>query len=233
MKIAVIGDLHCTRESGPEMRQLLEGVVGSDVLLLAGDLTNLGKPEEMEVLLGEFKHLSMPILAVAGNHDFENGCMPQLAEMMHARGVTYLDGSSHRIEDTDFVGTKGFAGGFGKERLQSFGEPALKSFVMAAIEEVLRFEGALKSSTATRKVALLHYAPIRDTLLGENPEVYPFLGSSLYEEVLDTHEVDIAFHAHAHNGAPEGRTKSGISVHNVSRFVRTRDGLPPALLVDL
>jgi hypothetical protein len=231
VKIAAIADIHCTVNSRGRIRELLRDVEQADVLALAGDLTDVGKVEEMEVLLDELSAFKLPIVAVPGNHDHEAEQTDLLVTMMEWHGLHVLDGASCNIDGVEFVGTKGFCGGFGKLRVQPFGEPALKNFINASIEEVMLLERLLKQIKAERKVVVMHYAPIRETLLGEEPELYPFLGTSIFADVLDAHGVDVVFHGHAHNGSPQGHTKRNIPVFNVSQFVRARAGATPPYLV--
>lgn len=224
MRIAAIGDLHCTVESRGRTRRLLAGVEeAADVLCLAGDLANVGLPEEMEVLLEDLRGLTLPIVAVVGNHDHENDQCPGLTEMMRQAGVCVLDSTVCEIGEAAFVGTKGFCGGFGKRQIAVFGEQALKTFVLTSEEEAERLGAAARTMRAEKRVALLHYAPIRDTLRGESEELYPFLGASRLADVLDRSGVNVIFHGHAHHGSPEGRTPGGALVFNVARFVLERE----------
>ncbi len=223
MKIAAIGDVHCRARCDGEIRAMLDGVEReAEVLLLAGDLTHRGRVEEMEALLRELRGLGLPLIAVDGNHDHENDQAELLLKMMEGRGVHVLRGTSTVIRGVGFVGVKGFCGGFDQRRVQAFGEAAIKAFLQETVREVLSLETALERVETPRRVALLHYSPIRATLAGESPEIFPFLGSSLFADALDRHGVDLAVHAHSHDGAPEGRTPGGIPVYNVSRFVVER-----------
>jgi Icc-related predicted phosphoesterase len=222
LKIAAIGDLHCRVDSDGMVRRLLDGVEEAEVLLMAGDLTNYGLVEEMQVLLAELEHIPLPKVAVTGNHDFESDQHELLVHMMESAGITVLDADVWEHDGVEFVGTKGFCGGFGRHRLQPFGEGLLKTFIGASIHEVVRLENVLERLTGPRRVALLHYAPIPDTLEGESLEIYPFLGFSLLGDALDRHGVDLIVHGHAHHGVPEGTTAGGIPVRNVSRHVLER-----------
>lgn len=235
MRIAAIGDLHVTEDSGGMIKDLLKGVEPqADVLVLAGDLTNVGLPEEMSVLLDDLKGLSIPVVAVIGNHDHESDQTEALVEMMQQAGVCVLECETCTIGDVDFVGTKGFCGGFGRWCVSTFGEQALKSFVQTSVDEAANLDRALMGLTGSRKkVAIMHYSPTRDTLKGEAEEVYPFLGTSRLAEVLEKHRVDAVFHGHAHGGSPRGRTQGGIVVYNVSRFVQTRFHDSPYLVLEL
>lgn len=221
MRIAAIADLHCRVNS--TLASLFEGVEErADVLILAGDLTDTGLPAEMSVLLGELKHLSLPILAVVGNHDHENDKAEELCGMLRSTGVLVLEGNAIDINGVGFIGTKGFCGGFDDRLVQPFGERAIKDFIRVGIDEALRLENSVMKLQSERKVAVLHYAPISETLEGESPELFPFLGSSRLASALDRHGVDVILHGHAHHGAPEGRTPGGIPVYNVCRFVQQR-----------
>lgn len=236
LRVAAVGDLHCKRSSQGAFRQLFEAVNDSaDVLLLCGDLTDFGRPEEAAVLVRELQILRVPILAVLGNHDFESGVAKEIAVMLADAGVVMVDGESHEIRGVGFAGVKGFGGGFGRRALGSFGEATIKEFVREGIEESLRFEAALSRLRTPQKIAVLHYAPIQATVQGEPPEIHPFLGSSRLEEVLDRYRVNVAFHGHAHHGSPEGRTHGGAQVYNVAMGLLTRHhpDRPPFRLVEV
>lgn len=163
----------------------------ADVLVVAGDLTNYGKPEEMEPLLNSLVRLRLPIIAVLGNHDYESGRQAELTRMMTDAGIKLLDGTAYERDGVGFAGTKGFPGGFGRGALTAFGEPEVKAFVQAAIDEALKLERAMSQLRTAKRVVLLHYAPIGDTIRGEAPEIYPYLGSSRLAEVIDRHGADI------------------------------------------
>jgi Icc-related predicted phosphoesterase len=217
MRVTAIGDLHCTKESAGVLRPLFAQLESrAEVLLLCGDLTDYGTAEEAHVLVRELSVVKVPILAVLGNHDFESGHADKVIEILHEAGVRVLDGDSHIIGEVGFAGVKGFCGGFGRGTLGPWGETAVKSFVKEALDEALKLESALARLRTTRRVALLHYAPIRDTVLGEPEEIYPFLGCSRLEEPLERYPVTVAFHGHAHRGALEGKTRVGTPVYNVA-----------------
>ncbi len=233
MKLAAIADLHCTTRSSGKIRRMLAGAESADVLALGGDLTNVGQVEEMEVLLDELAHLPMPKVAVTGNHDHESGQVETLVAMMREAGWHVLDGDLWEFDGVAFVGTKGFCGGFGRQRLMPFGESLLKDFIQASIDEAQRLEAALARTRCRRRVAVLHYAPIAGTLLGENPELFPFLGYSLYGDAIDRRGADLVVHGHAHDGSPAGTTPGGVPVRNVSRYVLRRAGNRDFALIDV
>jgi Icc-related predicted phosphoesterase len=217
MRIAATADLHFTPERYSALRDQLDRVRDeADVLIVAGDLTNYGKPEEMEPLLNAFVRLRLPIIVVLGNHDYESGKQVELAQTMTAAGIKVLDGSTYQRDEVGFAGTKGFVGGFGRGMLTAFGEDEVKTFVRAGIDEAVKLERAMSQLRTSKRVVVLHYSPILTTVEGENPEIYPFLGTSRLAEVVDRHGADLVLHGHAHNGKPDGTTTTGIPVHNVA-----------------
>ncbi len=234
MRVAAIGDLHCTTASQAEIAGIVAALEGRvDVLVLAGDLTNIGLVAEMQVLVDGLAALPAPKVAVTGNHDHESGRVGELVAMMRGAGWHVLDGETWELGDVGFAGTKGFCGGFGERRLMPFGETGIKTFVQTSMDEAARLETALAGLRTARKVAVLHYAPIVGTLAGEDPQIYPFLGYSRFADVIDRHGADLVVHGHAHGGAPCGATPAGIPVRNVSRYVLRRTGPDEFLLVDL
>ena len=236
MRIAAVGDLHCSKESGGVLRPLFASLDGrADVLLLCGDLTDYGTVEEAHVLAKELSVLKIPIIAVLGNHDHESGAPDKVTQILGEAGVKMLDGDSCVIDDVGFAGVKGFCGGFGRGTLGPWGEMAVKSFVKEALDESLKLESALARLRASKRVALLHYAPIRDTVIGEPEEIFPFLGNSRLEEPLERYPVNVAFHGHAHRGSLEGKTRVGTPVYNVALPLlrRSLPGDHPIRIVEL
>ena len=139
-----------------------------------------------------------------------------------------LDGDACEIHGVGFAGVKGFAGGFGRGTLGAWGEPAIKQFVQEAVDEALKLESALARLRTPQRIAVLHYSPIRGTVEGEPPEIFPFLGCSRLEEPLNRYPVTAVFHGHAHHGSPEGRTGGGVPVYNVSLPLLRQDLPRPA-----
>jgi len=188
----------------------------ADMLILAGDLTNYGQPAEMEVLLNAIVRLRVPTVAVLGNHDYESGLEQELMHMMTAEGIKVLDGSAYERDGVGFAGTKGFVGGFGRGVLTPFGEPEVKTFVRASIDEALKLERGLSQLRTSKRVVVLHYSPIAETVNGKPREIFPFLGTSRLAEVIDRHGADLVVHGHAHHGTLEGKTTAGVPVRNVA-----------------
>jgi len=217
MRIAATADLHFSPPSYDRVREPFTRVrEEADVLVIAGDLTNYGKPDEMRSLLNALVRLRIPIVAVLGNHDYESGQEQELIKMMTAEGIKVLDGSSYERDGVGFAGTKGFVGGFGRGVLTSFGEKEIKAFVQASIDETMKLERALSMLRTEKTVIVTHYAPIVETVQGEPTEIWPYLGSSRLAEVIDRHKATVAVHGHAHHGKLEGKTTGGIPVHNVA-----------------
>src|SRR5918993_828571 len=178
MRVAAMGDLHVREDNGVSYRDLFGEISReAEVLVLAGDLTDLGKPKEAELLAQDLKACSIPVVGVLGNHDYECGAAEEVAHILRDAGMKVLDGQSVEIDGVGFVGVKGFAGGFGRRMLGSFGEPAIKQFVGEAMNETLRLENAMRQVRAKRSLVILHYAPIPDTIESEPLEIYPFLES--------------------------------------------------------
>ena len=217
MKIAAVADLHFSPQVHEKVRDYMNRVrEEADILVLGGDLTNFGRPEEMDSLLNVIVRLRIPTVSVLGNHDYESGHAAELMKMMMEAGIKVLDGTAYERDGVGFAGTKGFPGGFGRGALTAFGEPEVKAFVQGAIDESLKLERALSQLRTEKRVVVLHYAPIADTVKGEPPEIYPYLGSSRLMEVIDRHGVDLVLHGHAHAGSPDGKTTAGAPVHNVA-----------------
>jgi Icc-related predicted phosphoesterase len=217
MRIAASADLHFSPQSYAKLKEQFERVRDdADVLVLAGDLTNYGQPEEMEPLLNVLVRLRLPTVVVLGNHDYESGREQELCRMLISAGVKVLDGSGYERDGVGFAGTKGFVGGFGRGVLTAFGEREIKDFVRASVDEAMKLERGMSQLRAQKRVIVVHYSPIAETVQGEAPEIFPFLGTSRLAEVIDRHGADLVLHGHAHHGQLEGRTAGGVPVHNVA-----------------
>jgi Icc-related predicted phosphoesterase len=217
IRFAAVGDLHCTRESTGALRELFaQASDAADALLLCGDLTDYGLPDEARVLANELSAASVPVVAVLGNHDFESDAQDEVRRILVDAGVHMLDGEACEIHGVGIAGAKGFAGGYGRGTLGPWGERANKQFVNEAIQEALKLESALAKLRTPERIALLHYAPIAATVQGEPVEIFPFLGTSRLEEPLIRYPVSAVLHGHAHRGSPQGSTVNGTPVYNVA-----------------
>ena len=219
VRIAALGDIHHGRNATQGSLQPLFAQIteSADILVLAGDLTDYGLPEEARALAREVTgSLKIPCVGVLGNHDYESGQQEEIARILKDAGVAILDGDTTEIQGVGFAGIKGFAGGFGRRALGPWGEDIIKHFVREAVNEALKLESALARLRTNRLVALLHYSPIQATVENEPREIFPFLGCSRLEEPIGRFPVSVVFHGHAHHGMPEGRTANNVPVFNVS-----------------
>ncbi len=233
LRVAAIGDLHVGENHSHPYRDLFSRISQeADVLALCGDLTNFGKTVEAEILAEDLQACSIPIVGVLGNHDFECGQPQEVSRILHQAGMQVLDGEAYEIGGVGFAGCKGFVGGYGRYMLSAFGEPEIKSFVQAAVDENLKLESSLRMLRTDRIMVITHYSPVVETVQGEPPEIFPFLGSARMGETIDRFDgVKCAIHGHAHRGAYEGRTARGVPVYNVAKPVLNRDvGVEYALI---
>jgi Icc-related predicted phosphoesterase len=221
MRVAAVGDLHVGHDSADLWRERLARVADdADVLLLAGDLTQSGLESEARALAAVLRPLALPRIAVLGNHDHHAGEPARVRGVLEAAGVEVLEGAATVVEARGVrlgvAGTKGFGGGFLGACGSDFGEPEMKAFIRHTKGLAERLEAALASLATDHRVALLHYAPVADTLQGERLEIYPFLGSYLLAEAIDRAGADLAVHGHAHAGTERGVTAGGVRVRNVA-----------------
>lgn len=233
--IAAIGDLHMYEGSRGAYKTIFEEVSQkADVLVLCGDLTDRGLPTEAEALAEELKACKIPIVGVLGNHDYDSGKAGEVKKILRQQNMKILEEEEFEVNGVGFVGTKGFGGGFEKYMLGPFGEPVIKEIVNEAVNEALRLENELTRLKTDRKVVVLHYSPIRQTVEGEALEIYPFLGSSRLVEPIDNQDASIVFHGHAHHGKPQGKTIKGIPVYNVAYpLLQKTSPKQPYALVDI
>jgi Icc-related predicted phosphoesterase len=217
MKIAATADVHARVGDIKRLRVLAEGAaLEADVLVMGGDLTDLGKLEQAEVLLNVLDSYPIPVVATLGNHDHESSSAEELSRLFVKSGVHLLDRSSVVIDGVGFSGVKGFCGGFDRALANAFGEDLFKAWVNEGLEDAEALKDELRGLETERRVAVLHYAPISATVEGETPEIYPFLGTSHLARALDEGGATVAFHGHAHNGSLKGRTPGGVPVLNVA-----------------
>lgn len=236
IRFAAVGDLHCRKESAGSLRTFFaQAADAADALLLCGDLTDYGLPEETHVLAEELSAARIPIVAILGNHDFESGKQDEVQHILTEAGVRMLDGEACEIHGVGIAGVKGFVGGYGRHALGHWGEPAIKQFVNEAIQEELKLESALAKLRTSQRIAMLHYSPIAATVQGEPLEIFPFLGTSRLEEPLIRYPVTAIVHGHAHRGYPEGKTVNNIPVYNVAKplLQRTFPDRPPFRIIEI
>jgi Icc-related predicted phosphoesterase len=224
IRIAAVGDLHLDDDGRGRFRPAFERLSDhADVLLLAGDLTRHGIEPEGRAVADEVRDLPVPVVAVLGNHDYHSDQQDVLTAQLEDAGVHVLEGTSV-VLDVDgrrvgIAGAKGFGGGFPGKHASEFGEPEMKAFIRHTKEVSSRLRDALVGLDADVRIALTHYAPVRDTLAGEPPEIHPFLGSYHLAEAIDAAPADLAVHGHAHLGSEKGLTPAGVRVRNVAHPV--------------
>jgi Icc-related predicted phosphoesterase len=195
----------------------------ADLFLLAGDLTQTGHPDEMQILANDLKKSPIPVIAVLGNHDYHVDQVSSVTQILKDAGVTVLERTSTILtikgETIGIAGAKGFCGGFIGASGSDFGEPEMKSFMRHSRSEARQLEQVIKDLDTDYKIVLLHYSPTTQTLSGEKKEVYPFLGCYYLAEAVDYGKADIVFHGHAHGGIEKGNTPGGTPVRNVAQPV--------------
>jgi Icc-related predicted phosphoesterase len=221
IRVAAVADIHFATDSGGRLRPYLEDLADrADVLLVGGDLTTYGHPDEAATLADELRGVGVPVLAVLGNHDFHAGREEEVRAAVERAGVRVLEGDGVVLDvggaRVGVAGVKGFGGGFAGACGTEFGEPEMKAFIRHTRSVAERLEGVLADLDADVRIVLLHYAPVKATLLGERLEIYPFLGSYLLAEAVDRAGADLVFHGHAHRGTEKGITPGGIHVRNVA-----------------
>lgn len=215
-RIAAMSDLHMQQGvSGIYKHHFEEISKKADILLLCGDLTDNGLLKEAELLAEELNSCKIQVIGILGNHDYTNNQDEEIKKMLSAK-MFLLGEQPYTYQDIGFVGVKGFGGGFDKHLVTPLGENLFKQFVYEAVNETIKLEETLAKLETDKKIVILHYAPIRQTLEGEPLEVYPFLGTSRLIEPIENYHVSAVFHGHAHYGKIEGQTISGIPVYNVS-----------------
>jgi Icc-related predicted phosphoesterase len=226
MKIAAVADIHIEAKNRERDIRAFSAVNGlAEALVIAGDFTNHGLSDEMRACLSVLEHIRIPVIAVLGNHDHESGNQDELAGMLRVAGVHLLDGHGFELNGIGFAGTKGFCGGFSPYQLMPFGEGGIKTFVEIAEREAIKLDYGLAQLHTEAKIAVTHYAPIKETVVGEPEPIFPFLGSSRLERALLRHNPVLALHGHAHHGTFSAQSQSGVRVCNVSLPVLRDRGL--------
>jgi Icc-related predicted phosphoesterase len=227
VRIAAAGDIHCGSHDDGRVRAQFETVSQeADLLLLAGDLTNHGTPDEMTAFVAQLSDVTIPIVAIFGNHDVHSECETEMRQILEGAGVTVLEKETAsftiRGVTVGVAGAKGFGGGFRGGCASTFGEREMRQFLAPTFAYGDFFESALRTMDTDIRLALMHFAPIPETLLGERWEIFPFLGAYQLGDALDASGADMAYHGHAHRGVESGATPAGVPVKNVAQGVLNR-----------
>jgi Icc-related predicted phosphoesterase len=221
-RIAAVADIHVkSTDKGIWTDYFKEISKRADVFLIGGDLTYTGDEAEAQVLSEELKHCNIPVVVVLGNHDHEKGRQKLIRHILQNENVHVLEGEYIVLKNLGIAGIKGFGGGFDNHMLSLFGEEPMKLFVKEAVNESLNLDRALKrldeDHEGIKKVVLMHYSPVRSTIVGEPEQVFPFLGCSRLEEPISRYnDIVGVFHGHAHKGYHQGVTHNGVKVYNVA-----------------
>ena len=228
IRVAAAGDVHAAEPLRERLGRAFESAAAEcDLVLLAGDLTTHGLPEQAAVLADACSGISVPVVAVLGNHDHHSGCADKVADELTRGGVLVLD-RGHTILDVGeievgVVGTKGFVGGFPGAEIPDFGEALLRQIYQETSAEVDALECGLEAVAGCHKrIVLLHYAPIVDTIVGEPEAIWAFLGSGRLAGPIGMHRPELVVHGHAHHGVAEGAIGT-VPVHNVAVHVTGQD----------
>lgn len=224
IRVAAVGDVHMDDDVLGRYRPALDQIgAHADVLLLAGDLTRHGTVQEARCVAQEFGGLDVPVIAVLGNHDYHSDEEAGVTATLQDVGITVLEGEGTVVRTPNgslgVAGAKGFGGGFAGRCATAFGEPEMKAFVEHTEASAAKLAKALAELDCDVRIALTHYAPVPDTLVGEPLEIYPFLGSYLLGEAIDAVRTQLAVHGHAHAGTERGMTPGGVRVRNVAHPV--------------
>ena len=226
IRIAAVGDVHVDQDVVGRYRPALEELPDrADALLIAGDLTRHGTVEEARCFTAEFGGLGVPVVVVLGNHDHQSDQPGEVTKVITEAGITVLEGTTTVLElhghRLGIAGVKGFGGGFAGACASNFGEREMKDFVATGEIAATALGEALRSVAAESDalVALTHYAPVPETLVGEPLEIYAFLGSYQLGRAIDSAPTSLALHGHAHHGSERGRTPGGVPVRNVAHPV--------------
>ncbi|HEY2772329.1 MAG TPA: metallophosphoesterase [Solirubrobacteraceae bacterium] len=228
LRIAAAGDMHCSEGRRDEIRQAFEELRGTaDVVLLCGDLTTHGEPEQAAVLADAARLVDIPVFAVLGNHDWHANRRDELGEALAEGGIRLLDRDWVVCEagglELGIVGVKGFVGGFPGSHLPDFGEPLLREVYRETSREVAALDQGLREiALCPARIVMLHYAPTESTIAGEPPGIYAFLGTDRMAAPIAEHEPDLVLHGHAHAGTFQGAI-GDVPVYNVSVPVIGRD----------
>ena len=228
IRVAAAGDVHADQPNRDALAAAFRAIDGAvDLVLLAGDLTTYGQPEQAALLAEICRPLEVPVYAVLGNHDWHCNQVPEIVALLSGAGVRVLD-RSWAVEEVDgasvgIVGLKGFVGGFPDSQLPDFGEPILRQVYAETTARSTRSRRASQAVEGSDyRIVLLHYSPTVTTLEGEPRGIWPFLGTDRLADPIAEHRPDVVLHGHTHAGRFEGAI-GDVPVFNVAVPVLGRD----------
>lgn len=228
IRIAAAGDIHCAEEERTRLQSAFaDADRQADLILLAGDLTTYGEPEQGAVLADVTREIETPIFAVLGNHDWHADRHEELVGALRDGGIRLLERAAETCTingvEVGIAGTKGFVGGFSDSLLPDFGEPLLRRVYAETSAEVAALDRGLKRiQDCAIRIVLLHYAPTTTTIEGEREAIWAFLGSERLAAPISEHRPDAVFHGHGHAGNFAGAIGE-IPVFNVGAGVPVKD----------
>ena len=229
VRVAAAGDIHVDEHNRDDVARAFASLNGkADLVVVAGDMTTHGEPEQGELFARCRAETDLPVVAVLGNHDWHANRHDEFVAALRAGSIEVLEGEAwtHAVDGVEVgvAGAKGFVGGFDGSFQPDFGEPSLRALYRETGSEVDKLDRALEQiSGCGVRIALMHYAPVRDTLAGEPEGIYTFLGSGRLAEPLLHHRPDLALHGHAHAGTLQGTVAGLVPVYNVAVPVMQRD----------
>lgn len=221
LRVAAAGDVHADASRRADLEAAFARLDGqADLVLLAGDLTTHGEPEQVAVVARASRLTDVPVVTVLGNHDWHADRTDELVAVLEEAGVIVLQRDWTTLETeagrVGVVGTKGFIGGFPGSHLPDFGEPLLREVYAYASAEAESIDDGLRATAGCDyRIVLLHYAPTLMTIEGERPEIAAFLGCDRLAHPIADQCPDLVLHGHAHAGAFQGSI-GGVPVFNVA-----------------
>jgi Icc-related predicted phosphoesterase len=228
VRVAAAGDLHVDEAGRENVATAIAAMArDADLVLLAGDLTTHGRPEQAAVLADACRDVGTPIVTVLGNHDLHCGCEDELIEVLRGAGISVLGRDAPAAVLGEYrvgvAGVKGFVGGFRDHTIPDFGEASLRGLYAETGAEADALAAGLREiAGCPLRIALMHYAPTSETLAGEPSEIWAFLGSERLAAPILEHRPDLVLHGHAHAGRLQGSLE-GVPVYNVSIPVMGQD----------
>ena len=182
VRVAAAGDIHASEATRERVERAFSEVEShADLVLLAGDLTTTGEPDEGQVLADACADLSIPSSPCSATTTAMPAATRSSSSGSRRPGIHVLDGAAKPCVaggiEVGIVGAKGFVGGFAGAMLPDFGEPLLREVYAETTRDAQAIaDGLIHVVHCDIKIVLLHYAPIRETLAGEPEGIHVLLG---------------------------------------------------------